>query len=308
VNDVYVATLDPEISKLQAPEKLVSHVSFNSSPSWAPNGQYLAYASGHGWEPDPFVLRIRSLETGKERGLPLKLSRFHDFRLQWSPDGSALLAQGWDHTLRQGLYRIDAQTGEVTPLVQTPTRCPNDCLEWPTWSPSGKLVFTRWVTDGQTIVVRDLETGGETELFSVVRPSFVGPLIVSPDGRRLAYVWRDLQKGTSVLTVMPAAGGEPRELLRRQPPEGIGDLGWMPDSRRIVYATRTSGEERKFELWRISAEGGEPQSLGLTMEGLSLYGLSVHPDGRHIAFTAGRPHRNEVWVLENFLPPPKAAQ
>ncbi len=303
VNDVYVATLDLEISKLQAPEKLVSHVSFNTSPSWAPNGQYLAYASGHGWEPDPFVLRIRSLETGKERGLPLKLSRHHDFRLQWSPDGSALLAQGRDHTLRQGFYRIEAGTGRVTPLVQTPTRCPNDCLEWPTWSPSGKLIFTRWVTDGQTIVVRDLETGEENELLSVRKPSFVGPLVVSPDGRRLAYVWRDLQKGTSVLTVMPAAGGESWELLRRQPPEGIGDLGWMPDSRRIVYATRTSGEERKFELWRISAEGGEPQSLGLTMEGLSLYGLSVHPDGRQIAFTAGRPHRNEVWVLENFLPP-----
>jgi Tol biopolymer transport system component len=156
--------------------------------------------------------------------------------------------------------------------------------------------------------VRDLETGEENELLSVRKPSFVGPLIVSPDGRRLAYVWRDLQKGTSVLTVMSAAGSEPRKLLRRQPPEGIGDLGWMPDSRRIVYATRTSGEERKFELWRISAEGGEPQSLGLTMEGLSLYGLSVHPDGRHIAFTAGRPHRNEVWVLENFLPVPKTSR
>jgi Tol biopolymer transport system component len=156
--------------------------------------------------------------------------------------------------------------------------------------------------------VRDLETGEENELLSVRKPSFVGPLIVSPDGRQLAYVWRNLQKGTSVLTVMPAAGGEPRELLRRQPPEDIGDLGWMPDSRRIVYLQSTAGQSRKFELWQVSVEGGKPNPLGLTMEGLRPYGLSVHPDGRRIAFTAGRPRRDEVWVLENFLPPPKPVQ
>jgi hypothetical protein len=33
--------------------------------------------------------------------------------------------------------------------------------------------------------------------------------------------------------------------------------------------------------------------------------LSCHPDGRRIAFGAGR-DRGEVWVLENFLPNPEA--
>ena len=81
----------------------------------------------------------------------------------------------------------------------------------------------------------------------------------------------------------------------------------MPDSRHIMYARSVSGEKRKFELWRISAEGGEPQNLGLVMEGLSPYGLSVHPDGRRIAFTAGTERRAEVWVLKDFLPVRKTA-
>ena len=43
------------------------------------------------------------------------------------------------------------------------------------------------------------------------------------------------------------------------------------------------------------------RNLGLVMEGLEPYGLSVHPDGKRIAFTAGT-DREEVWVLKDFLP------
>jgi hypothetical protein len=35
--------------------------------------------------------------------------------------------------------------------------------------------------------------------------------------------------------------------------------------------------------------------------------VCIHPDGRHIAFTEVK-SRNEVWVLENFLPALKAAK
>ncbi len=52
----------------------------------------------------------------------------------------------------------------------------------------------------------------------------------------------------------------------------------------------------------ISAEGGEPQYLGLAMEGLLLYGLSVHPDGQRIAFTAGRNLGSQTWVTKILLP------
>ena len=31
--------------------------------------------------------------------------------------------------------------------------------------------------------------------------------------------------------------------------------------------------------------------------------LSVHPDGKRIAFSASRPSQNELHVLQNFLPP-----
>ncbi len=85
-------------------------------------------------------------------------------------------------------------------------------------------------------------------------------------------------------------------------PEVLYGLGWTPDGRHLFFGRGRAvpGEER-FDLWRISAEGGEPQSLGLAMDGVRLLGLSVHPDGGRIAFTAGPPLRRFVRVAEGLL-------
>jgi hypothetical protein len=55
-------------------------------------------------------------------------------------------------------------------------------------------------------------------------------------------------------------------------------------------------------LWRIPAEGGEPQKL-LTEEDLggSLDDTAFHPDGRHIAIKKFRQGWGELWVIENLL-------
>lgn len=69
-------------------------------------------------------------------------------------------------------------------------------------------------------------------------------------------------------------------------------------------AFTADGTRAVIELWRIPADGGEPQPLGVAMEGVRLYGVRIHPDGRRIAFTTGRSSAYsafEVWVLEDFL-------
>ena len=55
--------------------------------------------------------------------------------------------------------------------------------------------------------------------------------------------------------------------------------------------------EANVELWRIPAEGGQPEKLGL--EGA--LSVRVHPDGRQIAFVRSE-RRAEIWKMENFLP------
>ncbi len=317
-NDLYLATLDPARNRLQGPKKLVSHVGDRTSTEWSRDGQYLAYAWGRGSAYDPFILGVRSAKTGKERRLRLdKLLRHggHGFEPRWSPDGRFILGDAKERDYAgplmdsQGLYRIDVQTGSVTPLVRTTAICGMNCLESPVWSPDGRVIFKRRATE--SIVTRDLETGEEKELYRAVSPAQVrhwptSNLAVSPDGQRLAFVWTDGKLGITALMVVPTAGGEPRELVRAQEPGMISVPDWMPDSHHIIYARSVAGEKGKFEFWRVSAEGGKLENLGLVMEGLLPYGLSVHPDGKRIAFTAGTERRTQVWVLKNFLPAPKS--
>jgi len=256
------------------------------------------------------MLVIRSMETGKERELPLTIARMSGmFQAHWSPDGRSLLAEGEDLKGRHGIYQIDAQTGTVTPIEQ------NCCVEWSVWSPDGKIVFTS-NTMGQLgeptrIVARDLDTGREQELYRVVSPVAVSHLAISPDAQRLAFVWADLQEGKWALKIMPAAGGEPCKLVEL-PAQRLDSfsrpqfaLAWSPNSRHIIYATSVPGVKSELQLWRISVAGGRPQSLGGAMEGLTVNGLSVHPDGRQIAFTARnerKPPSEDIWVLRDFLP------
>ena len=59
------------------------------------------------------------------------------------------------------------------------------------------------------------------------------------------------------------------------------------------------------ELWRVLVDGGAAQKLDLALPSVSR--ISVHPDGRRLAISAGSP-KFEAWVMENLLPALKAAR
>ena len=305
MTDVYIATLDLEKGEILSPPTKATQrfVGSNFSPDWSPDGQYLAYLSDRGPGSGGLssrVLCIRSMETGEVRELFPQLTSFR--RLRWSPDGRYILASGSDKNDRSGLYRIDAQTGDITLIVQSE---PGAIIKHSAWSHDGKTIFypyTLWTKKLSRILLRDLETGQDRELYRKVAPPDIGSLTLSPNGKQLAFLTADTETPALVLRVIPAAGGKSRDLLRVLP-EQITSYAWTADGREILFAKGLSSvQEQTCELWRIPAEGGEPQKLGLAMDGLSE--LRVHPDGRRIVFTAGK-QSAEVWVMENFLPEEK---
>ena len=320
-SDVYTADFDPATGKVVTqPQKTAQRfIGSNFSPAWSPDGQFLAYISSRG--PGlighrPEIITIRSLKTGEERDLPPKLS-FTWGPIRWSPDGRSILVSGKDNKIQHGLFLVDAQTGEVTPTLMWGDRE----IDVPAWFPDGKrlLYLSQHSESGTTIatvVIRDLATGQEKALFQPAAGLTIDDIALSPNGQQVALTLLEKETQSSVLKVLPVAGGEASELVRAKEPEQIvGDsLSWSPDSRYIVFGRAVNSQEllggyfphgRETQTLAISSHGGEPHALAVAMN--SANSVSVDPTGHHIAFAAGRA-KSEIWVMENFLPTLKAAQ
>ena len=296
----YILTLNGESPEDLSLERVAEDLIHNSEATWSPNGSRLAYVTHRGTvrtgRAYSRVLEIRQMTTGEVGGGPLEMTTFggHTFALEWMADGKFVLAQGRGRG-GEGYYRIETETVRVSPVVVS-ENCPPACLEWPSLSTTDTLYFTRWVEGGQRLVARELATGVERDLLAVEVPAAIGPLRVSPDGRRLAIVWKDQQRWTMRLKILEAAGGEPRDLIDVAADGWLSSLDWLPDSQSLLYTT--TDREGVSILWRVDVDEGDPKRLG-TLEGrMRVYGLDVHPDGTRAAVTGGSPRRSEVWTIQ----------
>lgn len=301
LTDIYSATLDPVSGKVITPPKkeALPYEGQNRYPALSPDGKYLAYISSRGAMKRRRILCIYSVETGKVRELWLK--GWVAFP-RWSPDGHSILVKD-GYGPGGDIYRINAQTGDVTPFIQQKD---NEYIHSPIVSPDGKsVIYARenHTTKLYRIQVRDIETGEEKELD---RAPFDNPAIaLSPDGQQLALLMR-VDKNVRVLKVMPSTGGEQKELYRfEQRGRWIIDIAWAPDGRYIYFSKGPDpGQFRKWELWRAPSEGGKAQNLGLKMP--RFRHLCVHPHGRRVTFSStSKSELPGTWVMENFLPKEK---
>jgi Tol biopolymer transport system component len=228
------------------------------------------------------------------------------FGLCWGPDGRSLFVNGTDNAKREGLFRLDAQTGEASLILEHRFGYYLPGLEL---SPDGRKIFYTALDEpgmsGYRVIARDLQSGQE-QLLTRPRATLMA-LALSPDGEQLAFLGADGKVGSEGIFVMPSSGGAPRKLVRTAQ---LRAIAWSPDGRYLIYPalTKMPGPHlgrSQWELRRVSAQGGEPQRLDLSVDGLLRF-LRVHPDGQRIVYYAWRGVK-EVWVMENFLPGPEAA-
>jgi len=264
---------------------------------WSPDGKSVAYVSDRVPETDrksgtivydTKFISIRSLETGQERQIspPMKQT----FNINWSPDGRSFLLRGYDDQNGcVGLYVTDAQNGTIKASM------PGGY--WGCWSRNGQDVFycrNDISTKSTQLVARDLNSGDDRIL--VPGPAGLS-VTASPDGKHVAYWTSADSTGDGILNVISLKDGKCREIHRLKG-EDYGDLAWSPDGQRI-YFVRRNFRAKKFEIWQIPADGGEPQPLGQSASVVTQ--LSVSPDGKRMAYSINE-LKSEMWVMENFLP------
>jgi len=267
------------------------------APDWSRDGRFLAFllARDPGWS-----LVVRSLDTGEEREFSLG-----DRTVQmgasprWFPDGKGIAIPATEPGKGESLVRVDVETGRVAYLMPLPWN-----VGFPKYQISRdgrRIVYMNAPARpgaGARIVERDLSTGKETD---VIERQGLNAYGMSPDGR-----WRmiGVMDGKSqVLLVTPAAGGEPRELVRIDTAKEVafgGSPWWTPDGRYIQFLRGAKGKTGlQWQLWQVAPDGGGPQQLGLTLTGPLMSGLRPHPDGRRFAASTVKVSL-EVWVMENL--------
>jgi Tol biopolymer transport system component len=193
-----------------------------------------------------------------------------------------------------GFYRLALDTGNTELVAHIPRNVSSYDL-----SPDGRTIFYAFekVDNLPTgLLMRlDVESHRETELRNDL---WCVSLAVSPDGMHLATAL-----GGGAVEVMPAAGGQSRELFRPADSEVATGalrqaLAWTPDQRFLLFV-RADGA-----LWKAPALGGKAEKVGISMRGVK--SPTVHPDGKRIVFSGVGEFTRKFWVLENFLPAPNA--
>ena len=283
----------------------------NVNPSWSPDGKYLSYVSGRGRPDAPPVIVIRAGDT---------LALVHEFEQKlrraeisgWEPNSRALLAVGEDFEGRRGAFRLHLDTGEPTFLWATPA---SPGLSMPAWSADGHALYywNRVNETEQVFIAHDVASGTEKE---IIRRSFLGPMLVSPDGRWLATETVDPSRNDRVLLLVPPEGGKSREVMRVPagvPPQRLNNVtgggarvapaSWSPDSQSFIARLQRTAEGES-ELWEVRVDGAPPRKLP-SLLGAHIFKFTISPDGRRVAYRFKEPGPEmdrEVWRFENFLP------
>lgn len=309
---LHIAPIDLDTGKLGTP---VVESYRAARPDWSRDGKYLAYKKGSLGD---LVLAIRNVESGEVREWPMALNYFSEPR--WSPNGRWLVAGARDFKGGRAIYRFDAETGAISVIA------PGRHTHRVEVSPDGKKIYYGHPEKRGLHIERDLASGETRDVFRRPEQTEIGRMELSPDGRYFAAVSMELaEDGKSedgdaygkeaAVLLIPVAEGEPRKLFRVSRPGRLisyAGMSWTPDSRAVVVMKVLGdwGKEHKGELWLVPIDGGEARKLDVDISDWHLgggYGIRLHPNGRQIAFFAGK-QSQEIWALENFLPAQNAAE
>jgi Tol biopolymer transport system component len=305
--NIYVADVDFDNATIGTP-KIVSlrYDGKNRLPRWSADGSKLAYSSDH--QPSALVSAFvfQDAVTGKEEAIECQ-SAFFATAPAWSPDLSRLVGPKKSDTQKgRSLFEVETKTGRQS-LLKILSE-PNDDVGKAIFTPDGKfLIYPKFSwTEGKPadgLVELDLATGRE-RLISRELAFYNRALAISPDGSRLAVCNfpYPIKEGDKVkLLVASRADGSTKTVAEFAISEtGRGQVcEWLPDNRRVIVAFEGKHSQ---QLYLVDTESGSSRPFGPPQpQGEPITTLSIHPDGKRIAFERGREIR-EIWAMRNLLP------
>ena len=226
---------------------LTNHVADDYSPTWSPDGRFIAYVTERDGNPEIYVLELNTKEQRR-----LTDHKATDLDPAWSPDGRIIAFasnQARDHAADTDIYTMDVNGKKVQRLTNK-----GGHNSTPTWSPDGEWIAFQSTLDGIGgihVMTADGEKQRALTQVLATDPTW------SPNGKQICFSSEKLAGvAAPTLFTMDTDGKNIKKVT-----DGTlasEDPSWAPDGQSIVYVSVEDGSQT---LYVINVAGGEPRQL-----------------------------------------------
>jgi TolB protein len=207
------------------------------SPSWSPDGQWLAYVS---FETKHSAVYVQLVRTGERRQASARAGV--NGAPEWSPDGKKLALTLGGRGGNPDIYVLDLATQDLQRVTDDPAIDTE-----PVWAPDGRsLYFTSDRAGNPQIYQIGVQPGARPKRITFTGNYNARPR-VSPDGSQLAMV--TLDNGNYRIAVQDLASGTVRVLSHGHLDESPS---FAPNGATLIYSER---EGSRGTLATVSTDG-----------------------------------------------------
>jgi TolB protein len=207
------------------------------SPSWSPDGQWLAYVS---FETKHSAVYVQLVRTGERRQVSARAGV--NGAPAWSPDGRKLALTLGGSGGNPDIYVLDLTTQELTRITDDPAIDTE-----PEWAPDGRSLYFTSDRAGSPQIYQIAATGGTHPKRITFGGNYNARPRVSPDGTQLAMV--TLDNGNYRIAVQDLASGTVRVLSHGHLDESPS---FAPNGATLIYSER---EGERGSLATVSIDG-----------------------------------------------------
>ncbi|MBT8071005.1 MAG: PD40 domain-containing protein [Gammaproteobacteria bacterium] len=246
----------------------------HSSPTFSPDGQWIAFTSDASGMNQVWVMSITDRE-------PRQLTHEDNGASEpaWSPNGQQIAynVEGWGIAM-------------MSPLSPGPPRLLIKDGSYPEFAPSGNWLVYEY---GRQVHRAQKDGSDAQRIEGIPERAFIRMQalpVVSPEDDRVAYFLADNATAGDFWHIS-ALGGEPVRITK----DGVPAAGasWIPDGKALIVSSPRNG---RANLWYVPLDQSEPIPLttGVGDDTLPV----VSPDGAWVAYT----HQQTQWQLVSTDP------
>ena len=270
------------------------HATLQSTPSWSPDGKFIAYSSNRLNEED-FNIWVQQVDGGN----PVQVTRspYHDLQPDWSPNGSSIVFRS-ERGEQGGLFIIPVLGGIERKVSSFGYR--------PRWSPDGsKILFLDTgdrLFDYPRLFVKALDDSQPVEISTDVGDHSgikQGAVAWHPDSKQISFISPDGVFWTVSTTGGPPVKSEIASSVREQMKESAVDLGnfcWDASGKYLYFEGRSRGVT---DIWRFTVDSQLRWINGpdkLTTSTGRIGDIALSSDGKRLAFIT-TDQKTRIWLL-----------